>query len=179
MNSRILWALLFSASAVSAQAQSKDKSTAPVASVAAPTSASAAAKPARPDSTRSFDTQSLRFETSWGKANIIRGANGPVVGTVGWFRRFDVEKMVESSPNALEQVKIFTTNNFRGSLVSALGAVTVGVGILVAGNNANNAATPMVIIAGGGAIGWGLHHIDIGYAALSKSLWWYNRDIAR
>ena len=182
MNSRIFLALVIGASAVtsSAQAQSKDKSASPAAASAAPTSSAASSRPDHPaDSVRNFDTQSLRFSTSWGSADIIRGADGPVVGTVGWFRAFDVEKLVESSPKAVEEAKTFKTNNFRGSLVSALGAATVGVGILVAGNNGNNASTPIIIVAGAGAIGWGLHHINVGYAALSKSLWWYNRDIAR
>jgi hypothetical protein len=48
----------------------------------------------------------------------------------------------------------------------------------VAGSNANNASTPIIIVAGAGAIGWGLQHINNGYAALSKALWWYNRDQA-
>src|SRR2546423_289377 len=40
------------------------------------------------DSTRSYDAQALRFESHWGSANILRGANGSVVATVGWFRSF-------------------------------------------------------------------------------------------
>jgi len=48
----------------------------------------------------------------------------------------------------------------------------------VAGNNNNNASTPILIFGGAGMIGWGLQHINIGYAALSKSLWWYNQDQA-
>jgi hypothetical protein len=128
------------------------------------------------DSTRKSDAQALRFETSWGSADIIRGPDGPVLGTVGWFRGFDIEKLVESSPRAVTEARVFQTNNFRGSVVSAVGATTMAIGILVAGNNGNNASTPILIIAGGGLIGWGLQHINIGYAALSKSLWWYNSD---
>ena len=36
----------------------------------------------------------------------------------------------------------------RGSLASSIGAATVGIGILVAGSNANNASTPIIIVAG-------------------------------
>src|SRR5437868_8431477 len=110
MKSRILLALFASASffGVSAQARGQTK-----------------------DST----DHGLRFESSWGSADIIRGADGPVVGRVGWFRDFDVEKLVESSPRAVAEARSFQTNNFRGSLVSAMGAATMAIGIVVASNS--------------------------------------------
>ena len=130
------------------------------------------------DSTRSYDNQALRFESAWGSAKIIRGADGPVVGTAGWFRSFDVEKVVASSPAALAEARVFKTNNFRGSLVASIGAVATVVGVVVAAN-ASNAASPILIIGGVGAMGWGAQHLNKGVAALSRSLWWYNRDVAR
>lgn len=180
MKSRISWALFLSVSVfgASAQAQANDHPAKPVATSAA--SAGTAANASRPatatDSTRLFGSQALRFESSWGSANIIRGADGPVVGTVGWFRGFDVEKLVESSPHALAEAKNFQTSNFRGSLVSSIGAATLAIGVIVASNSSNSASSPILIIGGAGAIGWGLHHINTGYAALSKALWWYNLD---
>jgi hypothetical protein len=181
MKSRFVWALLTSASlaGVNAQAQSSGHPAAPVATTATSTGPSAPASRVQsaPDSTRA--AQALRFETSWGSANIVRGAEGPVVGTVGWFRDFDVAKLVESSPKAVVEARNFQSNNFRGSLVSSLGAATVAIGIVVTANSSNNAASPILIIGGAGAIGWGLQHINSGYAALSKALWWYNRDLTR
>jgi hypothetical protein len=53
------------------------------------------------------------------------------------------------------------------------------IGIVVSANSSNNAASPILIIGGAGAIGWGLQHINRGYAALSKALWWYNHDQTR
>jgi hypothetical protein len=183
MKSTYFWALLLGAPVfgVGANAQQASERT-----VGSSTTVAAGVKTAAPssmssatvDSTRKSDAQALRFQTSWGSADIIRGPDGPVLGTVGWFRGFDVEKLVESSPRAVTEARVFQTNNFRGSVVSAVGATTMAIGILVAGNNSNNASTPILIIAGGGLVGWGLQHINIGYAALSKSLWWYNRDQA-
>lgn len=131
------------------------------------------------DSTKAYDSQAVRFESSWGSANIVRGAKGEVIGTVGWFRDFDVEKLVQASPQATAAAHDFRVNNFRGSLVSTIGASLVTIGIVVASNNSNNASTPVLIIAGAGGIGWGLQHINISYAALSRALWWYNRDLAQ
>jgi hypothetical protein len=130
------------------------------------------------DSTRSYDNQALRFESYWGNAKIIRGADGPVVGTAGWFRSFDVEKVVAASPPALAEARVFKTNNFRGSVVTSLGAVATVVGVVVAANG-KSAATPILIIGGVGAMGWGVQHMNTAVAALSRSLWWYNRQVAR
>jgi len=135
--------------------------------------------PAHADSATAYDSHALRFESSWGSADIMRGAKGEVLGTVGWFRSFDVEKLVQSSPQALAAAKDFRVSNYRGSLVTSIGAGLVATGLIIAGNNSNNASTPVLIIAGAGGIGWGLTHINASYAALSRALWWYNRDVGR
>ena len=131
------------------------------------------------DSTRSYDGQALRYESYWGNAKIIRGADGPVVGTAGWFRSFDVEKLVAQSPSALIEARRYNTNNFRGSVVGSIGAATTLIGILVTANSSNNASSPMLIIAGVGTMAWSAQHFRIAYSALSRSLWWYNRDVAQ
>lgn len=137
------------------------------------------ATPTRTDSSTVYDSQALRFESRWGSADIIRGAKGEVIGTVGWFRDFDVEKLLQSSPQAATAAHDFRVSNFRGSLVTTIGASLVAIGLVVAGNNSNNASTPVLIIAGAGGIGWGLQHISQSYAALSRAMWWYNRDLGR
>jgi hypothetical protein len=178
MKLRIVLALVTSALAAgSLTAQTNGH---PSATNRTPTTApTVAAPPAHVDSATVYDSQSLRFESSWGNANIIRGAKGEVVGTVGWFRDFDVEKLVQSSPEAVAAAKDFRVNNYRGSLVSTIGASLVAIGLVVATNNSNNASTPVLIIAGVGGIGWGLVHINTSYSALSKALWWYNRSLSR
>lgn len=131
------------------------------------------------DSTRGYDGKALRFESYWGSAKIIRGADGPLVGTAGWFRSFDVEKLLAGSPSAQAEARVFKTNNFRGSVVGTIGAVATAVGVVVTANHANNASSPILIIGGLGAMAWSAQHFNIAYAALSRSLWWYNRDVAR
>lgn len=129
------------------------------------------------DSTRRYD-QALRFESYWGNARIIRGADGPVVGTAGWFRSFDVEQVVAASSAARAEARVFKSNNFRGSVVGVVGAVATVVGVVVA-SKGSNAASPILIIGGVGAMGWGVHQLNKATAALSRSLWWYNRDLVR
>lgn len=159
MKSRIIWALIAGASCI----------------VFRTTTAGAQ----NSDSTRGYDGQALRFESSWGSARIIRGADGPVVGTAGWFRSFDVEKLVATSSSAQAEARVYKTNNLRGSVVGSIGAAATAIGVVVAANSSNNASSPILIIGGLGAIAWGAQHVNIAFSALSRSLWWYNRDLAR
>lgn len=157
MKSRIQWAL--------------------IAAVACAVISGTVAEAQSTDSTRRYD-QALRFESYWGNAKIIRGADGPVVGTAGWFRSFDVEQVVAASSAARAEARVFKSNNFRGSAVGVIGAVATVVGVVVA-SKGSSAASPILIIGGVGAMGWGVQHLNKATAALSRSLWWYNRDIAR
>lgn len=182
MKSRFFAALLVGASVFAgpSYAQATRHSTSPAAAPKEPPSVAAtSSKPAPGDSTRVYDSQALRFESRWGSADIKRGVNGTVIGTVGWFRDFDVEQLVASSPRAVTEARSFKTDNFRGSLVGSIGAATFLTGIIVASNASNNAASPILIIAGAGGIAWGAHHLQVGYSALSRALWWYNRDLSR
>jgi hypothetical protein len=141
--------------------------------------ASAAAVAQSSDSTHRYDGQALRYESYFGNARIIRGADGPVVGTAGWFRGFDVEKLVSVSPSAQAEARLYKTNNFRAAVVTSIGAAATVVGVMVTANSHNNASSPILIIGGVGAMAWGAQHFTIAYSALSRSLWWYNRDVAR
>ena len=129
MNSRIILALIASAGvgfgALKAGAQSRD-------------------------STRSTEAQALRYESYFGNARIIRGADGPVVGTAGWFRDFDVEKLVATSPSALSDARLYKSNNVRASVVGSIGATVTLIGVAVTANASNNASSPILIIGGVG-----------------------------
>jgi hypothetical protein len=181
MNLRILRAFLIGAlvNGATAGAQTIGHAAPTVATPASGTTVVSGRAAAPSDSSRGYDAQALRFETHWGSADIIRGANGPVIGTVGWFRDFDVERLVASSPQAVTEARKFKSNNFRGSLVGGLGALTLGIGAIVTANSSNNAASPILIIAGAGVMAWGAQQLNAGYSALSRALWWYNRDLAR
>ena len=182
MKSRLFAALLVGASTFAgpSYAQATRHATSPAAAPKEPSPVAVpSGKPAAEDSTRFYDSQALRFESRWGSADIKRGVDGTVVGRVGWFRGFDVAALVAASPRAVAEARRFHTENFRGSLVGSAGVVTFLTGIVVASNSSNNAASPILIIAGAGGIAWGAHHLQVGYSALSRAFWWYNRDLSR
>lgn len=126
-----------------------------------------------------YDSRALRLESNWGRLRILRGADGLVVGTAGVFRTADVEKIVAGSARAEAEARLFRASHRPGALAGALGAVTLGVGIIASANNSNNAATPVLMIAGAGAMFWGARQINSAYSSLSRAIWWYNRDVAR
>ena len=182
MNSRSFWALTFgvvfiAGAAANAGAQVRKNEEA----LPGPTVASSARRDAEraTDSSRTYAASALRFESSWGNVSIIRGADGPVVGTLGWFRDFDLTQLLANSPPAVAGARAFQTNNFRGSLVGAIGATTTLIGVVVAANSSNNAASPVLIIGGVGAMLWGAQHLSMSYSSLSRALWLYNRDLKR
>lgn len=179
MKTRFFWALtigagLIAGAGVRAGAQVKETEE----SAAGPAAANSARSiPERvTDSTHSY-ARALRFESSWGNVRLIRGADGPVLATGGWFRDFNLETLLASSPSAVAEARVYQTNNFRGSLVGGIGALTTIVGVVVAANRSSNASSPVLVIGGVGAMVWGAQHLNKSYSALSRALWWYNRDL--
>ncbi len=132
---------------------------------------------AEPDST--YDSRALRLESHWGNLQIVRGAEGPIVGRVGVFRTANVEKTVAGSARAESEARLFKASHRPGAIASAVGALTFGVGLVASSNSSNNAATPILVIGGIGTMLWGAQHLNAAYAALSRAIWWYNRDFAR
>ena len=134
---------------------------------------------AAPDSANGYDARALRFESSWGNVRIIRGADGQVIGTSGWFRDPELEKIVAGSPSAVAQARMYEKDNFRGSLVGTVGALATVVGLVLTTNSSNSASSPALVIGGVGAVLWGAQQLTMSYSALSRALWWYNRDLPR
>lgn len=127
----------------------------------------------------SYDARALRIESHWGTRHIVRGAEGPIVGKVGVFRSADVEKIVAGSPRATTEARIFRSNHRSGAIASALGGLTFAVGLVASTNSSSNAATPILMIGGIGAVVWGAKKLDTAYSALSRAVWWHNRDLSR
>lgn len=125
----------------------------------------------------SYDFRALRLEAHWGTMRILRGADGPVLGTAGVFRTVNVEKLLAGSARAQSEARLFRASHRSGSVATAVGLLTFGAGIIVSTNNANNAATPVLMIGGLGSVLWGARQLNKSYSSLSRAVWWYNRDL--
>jgi hypothetical protein len=132
---------------------------------------------AQSDSTRSYDANALRVEPHWGDYRILRGVNGPVVGTIGTLRRFDLTKLVGPSENALREAREFNRDYTPGMLASMIGGLAVGVSLGILANNEPSWGLIAAEAAGAGLVFYGGIRLNRAYNALSKSIWWYNRDL--
>jgi hypothetical protein len=134
---------------------------------------------AAPDTIVSYDTQALRLESHWGDYRVVKGREGTLVGTIGLLRSFDVEKLVSKSPVAAAEARVYRSNHLSGSIVGSLGGIALVAGLIMSSNPSNNASSPVLVIFGAGAMAWGAQHLNTAYSALSRAVWWYNRDLPR
>jgi hypothetical protein len=131
------------------------------------------------DTTGSYDANALRVESHWGDLRIVRGVDGPVVGKIGAFSSVDLAKLVAPSENAVKEAREFNRNHGPGALASAVGAIMIGVSIAFADNNDPSWGLISTEVVGAGLVIYGGIRLNRAFNALSKSLWWYNRDLKR
>lgn len=134
---------------------------------------------AQSDTTASYDASSLRLDSRYGTFRIVRGANGAVVASVGAFRTARLEKLVGSSENAVREAREFERNQLPGAIAATIGALIMGVSIGVASQNEASWGLVAANAAGAGLLIYGGIRLNRAFSALSKSLWWYNRDLKR
>jgi hypothetical protein len=127
-----------------------------------------------------YDENALRVDQHRGAISIVRGVSETVVVKVGAFRAADVAGIVSPSPNAVAQAKIFEHDYRPGTWIASLGIATLGVAIgsyRIA--DLNQALPTGLTIAGVSLITYGGWRLGNAYRALSKSVWWYNRDLKK
>ena|ERR1700674_2721906 len=128
----------------------------------------------------SYDDNALRLEGHVGDVRIVRGAQGTVLGKIGVFRGLDVAKLVSTSEKATIEAKTFAHDYGPGTLLTSLGIATLGAWIGVSRiHDVNQSITTGLLLAGSGLIVYGGGRLQNAYNALSRSVWWYNRDLKR
>lgn len=128
----------------------------------------------------SYDQNALRVESHRGDLQIVRGIEGTVVARAGVFRGPRVADLVGQSGKALEEARIFEREYQPGQYLAALGIGVMGAALGASRIADLNPLIPtgltgvsIVLIAYGGAK---LHRAT---QALSRAIWWYNRDLQR
>ena len=134
---------------------------------------------AQADAAHSYDTNALRVESRFGDFRIVRGVDGVVVGRLGTFSRLDLTKVVAPSENALTEAREFNRNYGPGTLASAIGAIALRVSLAVASNNDASWGLISAEVAGSGLLLYGGIRLNRAFNALSRSIWWYNRDLKK
>jgi hypothetical protein len=128
----------------------------------------------------SYDDSALRLEGHLGDVRIVRGAQSIVLGRIGVFRGVDVAKLVSRSEQATAEARQFSHDYGPGTWLAALGIATLGGAIGASQiHDLNRGITTGLTIAGTALIVYGGGRLENAYNALSRSIWWYNRDLKR
>lgn len=129
-----------------------------------------------------YDAQAVRIETSWGNRFLVRGREGAVIGKIG-SRGFDFPSALAASPTAVREAAEFVRVNRRANVLLAVGILTWGVGSGVAQIDDIDAAVAIpawtAAAAGTALMIYGGVQLNKALTALSRSIWWYNRDLHR
>ena len=127
---------------------------------------------------RSYDENALRIDEHHGTIRIVRGASETVVAKIGVFRAVDVAALVRPSPNAVAEATVFERNYRPGTWMASLVIATLGAAIGASRISGLNQVIPTSLtIVSVSLITYGGFKLETAHRALSKAIWWYNRDL--
>ena len=128
---------------------------------------------------RTYDTDALRLDTGFDGLKILRGQSDSLVLSIGVVKPVDVSRLLAESPNAVAQAKIFEAN-YRQGIWTALLGVAIWPTIYGINHIGTNQPVPLAVtIVSVALVGYGATRIDTAKRALSKAIWWYNRDLKK
>jgi hypothetical protein len=128
----------------------------------------------------SYDENALRLESRLGDLQIVRGIQGTVVARAGVFHGPKVTNLVSQSERAVAEARVFERDYGPGQYAIALGIATLGAAIGASRIQDINAAIPSGLTAASFLfIAYGGSKLESAYRALSRSIWFYNRDLKR
>jgi hypothetical protein len=127
-----------------------------------------------------YDGNALRVESSLGDLQIVRGVQSTVVARAGVFHGPKVADLLSTSERAVAEARIFERNYDRGQYIVAIGLATLGAAI---GSSRipdiNSGIPPGLTAASVSLIAYGGSKLERASQALSRAIWWYNRDLKR
>jgi hypothetical protein len=128
----------------------------------------------------SYDENALRVESRLGDLQIVRGIEGTVVARAGVFHGPRLVALVSPSEKAVAEAKVFERDYEPGQAFAALGIATLGAAIGASHIQDINAVIPSGLTAASFLlIAYGGSKLESAYRALSRSIWFYNRDLKR
>jgi len=134
---------------------------------------------AQADTSASFDVNALRVESHRGELRIVRGVDGSPVASIGTFRTVNLVKLVTPSPNAVREAREFERNQRPGAIAAMLGGIIMGASVAISVRHDPGWGAVSAEVAGTGLLLYGGLRLNRAYNALSRSIWWYNRDLKR
>jgi hypothetical protein len=127
-----------------------------------------------------YDENALRVESRQGNLQILRGIDGKVAARAGMFHPPRLANLVIQSDSALAEAKVFERDYEPGQWMAALGIATLGAAIGVSRiADINPVIQVSLYTTSFAALAYGGNKLHSAYGALSKAIWWYNRDLKR
>lgn len=127
-----------------------------------------------------YDENALRVESRQGNLQILRGIEGKVAARAGIFHGPNLSNLVIQSDSALAEAKVFERDYQPGQWLAALGIATLGAAIGASRINDINPVIQVGLTATSfTSLAYGGKKLHSAYGALSKAIWWYNRDLKR
>jgi len=126
-----------------------------------------------------YDRCALRITTGLVTWRIVRGIDGVSVGNLGLFTAPDLEGDFSKVPDAAAELRPFRQKYSRSGVVMAAGAALVFGGVAAAGVQSGKWGALGVAFAGLPVIWYGSWLRGKSIEVLSRSIWLYNRSLAR
>jgi hypothetical protein len=127
-----------------------------------------------------YDQNALRVESHQGNLRILRGVEGTIAARAGIFHPPKVANLVSQSDSALAEAKVFERDYEPGQWITALGIATLGAAIGASRiPDINPTIQVGLYVTSFAALAYGGNKLHSAYEALSKAIWWYNRDLKR
>jgi len=128
---------------------------------------------------RTYDEDALRLDSGFSGLRILRGVSDSIVLKVGIVKAVDVARLVAPSPNAVAQARIFEANYRQGVWTAAVGVAVWAAGYAISRIGANQPVPLGLTFTTVALVTYGAMRIDTAKRALSKAVWWYNRDLKK
>lgn len=131
-----------------------------------------------------YDSCGLRLEPGFFGAKIVRGIQGETAAKVGLFNS-KIERIVQGSDSATRFVRSFRAQHTTAATLGIIAGAVALVSVFQwepwddgTGNGDNDLATAGVIASS--ALGLVGAAVEVSaQRALSRAIWWYNRDLPR
>ncbi|MEO6331577.1 MAG: hypothetical protein ABIV11_04585 [Gemmatimonadaceae bacterium] len=129
-----------------------------------------------------YDECALRLEPAWFGETIVRGQRGVKVGTVSAFGGPRLGHIIQLPDSARMYIEKYDRNYTPGALISTLGGIAATVSWFVAAANEGTGERrnwTIIALAATGVSWYGARRLEVAQRALSRGIWWYNRDLPR
>lgn len=124
-----------------------------------------------------YDSCGLRLWDS----DVLEGRTGERVAGFGFFRPPDMAQRFASSDSATSYLEVVEESYTRGRVIWFAGQVVSAVGaLLYFSSEKSTQRWGLALQTAGFSAGWlGQRRVGRAEEAMSRAIWWYNRDVAR